>query len=103
MKINRRIFAALLILLLLMVQQSVVAHTLTHWNGLSQNQQEQQLPHEENCDQCIAFSQFSSTLTSNFSIPITDFAVFPSPSCPLPQAIFAQTFSVYHSRAPPSA
>lgn len=100
---TKRNFIAVLLLLLLMVQQSVLAHTVTHWNDVSQNQQEQQLPHEQMCEQCIAFAQFGSSFTSDFSISLADNAVYPAPTCLLTQAIPAQTFCAFQPRAPPIA
>jgi len=100
---TKRNFIAILLLLLLTVQQSVLAHTVTHWNDVSQNQQEQQLPHEQMCEQCIAFAQFGSSLTSNISIHLADSAAYPAPTCQLTQAILAQTFCAFQPRAPPTA
>ena len=102
-KTKRNLIAILLLLLLLMVQQSVVAHTVTHWSDATQDRQEKQLPHEEMCEQCIAFAQFGSSLTSEFSLHVADLASVPQATCQLTQEIIAQSFCVYHSRAPPSA
>lgn len=100
---TKRNFIVVLLLLLLMVQQSVLAHTVTHWNNVDPSQQEQQLPHEQMCEQCIAFAQFGSSLASNFSIPLADNAAYPAPICQLTQEILAQTFCVFQPRAPPTA
>ena len=100
---TKRNFIALLLLLLLMVQQSVLAHTVTHWNDVSHNQQEQQVPHEQMCEQCIVFAQFASALTSDFLIPPADIATFPAPSCQLMREVLAQIFCVFQPRAPPTA
>lgn len=102
-KINRKILAALLTLLLLLTQQSVVAHTVSHWSATSSSHHDEQLPHEQTCQQCIAHAQFASSLTSEYSLPAAHFATYPPPSTIPTQEIVAQTVCVFRSRAPPSA
>jgi hypothetical protein len=101
-KIHRHILPALLALLLLLTQQMGYTHAVSHLSdGSHRTQQNKQLPIEQVCDQCLAFAQIGSAMTSHALLVLADAA--PNPiTLPLPTHILVpRTVCVFHSRAPP--
>ncbi len=90
----------LITLFLLLSQQAVFSHALTHLSGAPASQ-DQQLPHGKVCDQCVQGAQFGGALldSSNARCWVGEgaIAVAPDPVCVhLPRPIPA-----FSSRAPP--
>jgi hypothetical protein len=110
---KRSLFRVLLSLLLLVSQQMVLSHAMSHWTGAGNKSVQVQvdgkhapskvLAHEPGCAQCFAYAQMASALgTPTFALPAIDHA-------PVHQALLAssanciRTVCVFQSRAPPSA
>jgi DMSO reductase anchor subunit len=103
MKLSRRFLAVLLTLLLLMTQQAAVVHAASHLAVADSSQQDEHLPHEQTCGQCLALAQFAASAVSQYSLPLTDIAKYPPPVIQPVQATLAQTICAFSSRAPPYA
>jgi hypothetical protein len=101
---NRKtIVHVLLALLLLLSQQMVLAHAVSHFSETRQRTADtKQLPIEQTCEHCLAHAQIGSGLTSQFALHLADAApdtvVVASP----PLLLSAKTFTAFRSRAPPS-
>jgi hypothetical protein len=106
-KLYRQILPVLLALLLLGSQQFGYAHAVSHLSDSSHRsqkntQQNKQLPIEQVCDQCLAFAQIGSALTSHALVIFADTSP-DSVTLPYPTHILAnRTVCVFLSRAPPA-
>jgi hypothetical protein len=101
-KNHRQILSVLLALLLLLTQQMGYAHTVSHLSGSGHlSQQNKHLPIEQACEQCLAFAQIGSALTSHLFQIFADAAPTPLPLPHVTPILIARTICVFHSRAPP--
>jgi hypothetical protein len=101
-KTHRQILSVLLALLLLLTQQMGYAHAVSHLSDNShRSQPNKQLPVEQACEQCLAFAQIGSALTSHLFQIFADAAPSPLPLPPVTAILVARTVCVFHSRAPP--
>jgi hypothetical protein len=93
---------ALLALLLLLSQQMGYAHAVSHLSDSThRTRQNKQLPIEQACDQCLAFAQIGSALTSHALLIFEDATPgFIAPFLPT-HILVHRTVCVFHSRAPP--
>ncbi|MGZ3159533.1 MAG: hypothetical protein ACXU7D_09230 [Burkholderiaceae bacterium] len=102
MKIFRQILPVLLAFLLLVSQQMGYAHTVSHLSdGSRHSQQNKQLPIEQVCDQCLAFAQIGSALTSHAFLVFADAAPSPVSLSHTAPILVPRTVCAFHSRAPP--
>ena len=53
-------------LVLLFAQQGGTLHTLSHVFAEQTQQQDKQIPHAQDCEQCTTFAQLGSALSSGF-------------------------------------
>ena len=98
---KRTLYSLFLALALLFAQQGAAWHALSHVNGApSHSQQDQKLPHGEQCTKCAAFSQLGAAFTSE--APIIDLATFTAvPPLPVAPQLYRLSLQAYQSRAPP--
>lgn len=92
---SRRLLIALsLALALLFVQQGAATHAIAH--VLAEQSQDQSLPHDSQCELCVAFAQIGSdSIHFDFGTPVG------SPFTTLATAHSPQTFAAFAAPAPP--
>jgi hypothetical protein len=64
--IFRQIQLILFVLTLLFAQQGASLHTLRHVFAEQTQQQNKQLPHTDDCEQCFTYAQLGSALNNGF-------------------------------------
>lgn len=103
MRNRKPIVHVLLALLLLLSQQMVLAHAVSHYSEARQRTSDtKQLPIEQICEHCLAHAQIGSGLTSQFALHLADLAPDAVPVVSPPLLLSAKTFTAFRSRAPPS-
>lgn len=104
MKIRPALRHALLALLLLLSQQLGVTHAVSHLSAPPQRaSQDQQLPVDQSCEQCLAFASIGSALTNPPFVFLVGPAHYALPVA-LPSGNFVpRTIAAFRSRAPPAA
>lgn len=104
MKIRPAILHLLFALLLLVAQQLAMAHALAHAGTATANStQDQSLPGESYCDQCLAATAIGSALTA--ALPPLPANLFDHASIrtDFVERCFPATTRPFNSRAPPPA
>ena len=102
MRIRRSIQHVLLSLLLLLSQQMGVAHAVSHLSDVrQQTSQNKQLPVEQMCEQCLAYAQIGSALTSAAVLPVVQIAASVVVDGATAQYFSLRTVYAFQSRAPP--
>jgi hypothetical protein len=101
-KIRRSVRHVLLSLLLLLSQQMGIAHAVSHLSDArQQTSQDKQLPVEQTCEQCLAYAQIGSGLTSAAVLPLVQAVVSLVIDNALTQYFSPRTVYAFQSRAPP--
>ena len=106
MKIRRSFQRVLLSLLLLLSQQMGIAHAVSHLSdgrqdGRQKTSQNKQLPIEQACEQCLAYAQLGSGLTSAPALPLLQAATSLVIDSTTAQYFSPRTVYAFQSRAPP--
>lgn len=102
--IRQTILHVLLALLLLLSQQMGAAHAVSHLapDNYQGKSQDQRLPNEKPCDQCVAFAHIGSALTNPPLVFFTEPAANAAPIA-TPYAAHARGIALaFRSRAPPA-
>lgn len=94
-----------LALLLLLMQPAGFVHALSHYSAERQSgaAHDKQLPVGDACEQCLAYAQLGSGLTSSFLLELP--AALPEARPPVvgPAYLAFHRFHAFLSRAPPAA
>ena len=106
MRIRRSFQHVLLSLLLLLSQQMGIAHAVSHLSdvrqdGRQQTSQNKQLPIEQTCEQCLAYAQLGSGLTSAPALPLVQPVAGLVIDDATAQYFSPRTVFAFQSRAPP--
>ena len=98
--LKRTLYPLILAFALLFTQQAALCHGVSHTGPPTPSQQDQHLPHAEQCAKCLSFAHIGAAATAtphSFAVPLnTSSLVYLSVSA----ARSAQHLS-YQSRAPP--
>jgi len=98
MKLQRAL-NAVVIVLLLYVQQAAFAHALTHLGKVAPSSE--QLAHSKACGQCVGFEKISGMAPA--SVPALDApALGFCPAAYQPHHFTARAVALFRSRAPPA-
>lgn len=100
--LKRSLYTLFVAFALLIAQQGAAWHALSHTRGepVSSGQQDKKLPHADQCEQCIVFSQMGAALSATAPQidPPARFSLLLQHEAPLFRALERQ---FYQSRAPP--
>jgi hypothetical protein len=89
---------SLLVIALLLAQQGVVTHVISH--VLEEQSQDQSLPHDRHCDICEIYAQISGAIGSS-SIEFDFASAFQETFATLLGSCRSVTFGAFAARAPP--
>ncbi|MBI5751998.1 MAG: hypothetical protein HZA59_07625 [Hydrogenophilales bacterium] len=98
--LNRPLYSLILAFALLFAQQGALWHGVSHTASPANSQQDQQLPHSEQCEKCVAFAHTGAAAPVtplHFALPQLASALvyFDAP------AALLALHQPYQSRAPP--
>lgn len=98
--LNRSLYSLILAFALLFAQQGALWHAVSHTTSPTSSQQDQPLPHSEQCEKCVAFAHTGAAAPAasiHFALPqlASAIAQFDAP------AALPALHRPYQSRAPP--
>ena len=97
---NRTLYSLIVAFALLFVQQGALWHGVSHTTAPTNSQQDQSLPHSEQCEKCVAFAHTGAAVPAqplHFVLPVRSIARI---QFDVPAALPALNLP-YQSRAPP--
>lgn len=98
--LNRSLHSLILAFALLFVQHGALWHGVSHAHTAPNSQQDQSLPHAEQCAKCLSFAHTSAAAAATPLVFATPSQVQVQIHIDLPAAYSTQP-SPYQSRAPP--